>query len=376
MDKAKDVLEEPISVSPDEPVKRILSKLAGRRIVVVTEDGYLGVVTPKSLITRGGLDVEGTKVRTVMQNSPVISPETSLPETARLMLESDQLEIPVIKDRKLIGMVTARGIVKAMSGPGSTFAKMKATDVMSSDIVYAALTAMMSDVLREFMDSNISKMPVLEGRRLVGLVTYSDYARKSLFPREKQQTGALIGEKHRLERLPVSNLMDQTIDLVKPEDTLDKVIGIMREAVFVGDTMDDIKGIITLKDLLEPLSEKLAFPHIPLIQVTGEVEFDQEAVSELILDYSQRDPNMLGKGMFTVYVSEHKETFRKERLTYVRLRVRTPAGMYSAYAEGWGAEHAVKNALRKIEKQIDKRLDRDNKTREKEYGEAYEVRES
>ena len=103
-----------------------------------------------------------------------VSPETSVEDIIKLMQESHHNSYPVVKDNKLVGMVTAFDIV----------AKAKADyvkDIMSTKLVVANQELSINDASRVMFRRGISRMPVVNSEgTLVGIITNTDMVRSHI----------------------------------------------------------------------------------------------------------------------------------------------------------------------------------------------------
>ena len=117
-------------------------------------------------------------VKDVMK-SPVLSvgPEMTLEEAYRLLLEKGIRHLPVVKDGKLLGIVTDRDIRLATSHlnpkgpcPGCT----QVGEVMTKEVVTAHPLDPVEEAARVMRHRKIGSLPVLEDGEIVGIVTGID----------------------------------------------------------------------------------------------------------------------------------------------------------------------------------------------------------
>jgi CBS domain-containing protein len=114
-------------------------------------------------------------------NPACCTPNTPLSDVARLMVENDCGEIPVVEDmagRKLAGVITDRDITTRIVATGQNSAEAKACDCMTTPCV--SVTAETSlDTCCELMQANkIRRVPVVDGAGgVVGIVSLADVVR-------------------------------------------------------------------------------------------------------------------------------------------------------------------------------------------------------
>lgn len=124
------------------------------------------------------------RVTDIMTPDPACCiPDTSLPEVARLMVDCDCGEIPVVVSsgsRKLAGVVTDRDIVVRAVAVDKNPADCKAADVMSAPAVAVSEDTDLQECLERMEQYQIRRMPVLDDQeQLCGIVSQADIARQA-----------------------------------------------------------------------------------------------------------------------------------------------------------------------------------------------------
>ena len=123
-------------------------------------------------------------VATVMTQCPACcTPRTPLSDVARLMVENDCGEIPVVEDmdsRKLVGVITDRDIAVRIVATGRNSAEASASDCMTSPCVSVSPETTL-EACCELMELNkIRRVPVLdEAGGVVGIVSLADVVRNA-----------------------------------------------------------------------------------------------------------------------------------------------------------------------------------------------------
>ena len=121
------------------------------------------------------------KVREIMTSSPTCcTPETSLQEVARMMVDNDCGPIPVIDDpraRRPVGVVTDRDIVCRAVAQGKNPGEMTARDVMSAPAVTVRPDMQIEDCGRVLEEKQIRRAPVANDKgECCGIVSLADIA--------------------------------------------------------------------------------------------------------------------------------------------------------------------------------------------------------
>ena len=123
-------------------------------------------------------------VASVMTENPACcTPNSSLTEVARLMVDNDCGEIPVVEDmmsRKLAGVITDRDIATRIVAAGKNSADAKACDCMTTPCVSVKPDTSL-DSCCEVMETNkIRRVPVVDDLGgVVGIVSLADVVRNA-----------------------------------------------------------------------------------------------------------------------------------------------------------------------------------------------------
>lgn len=100
-------------------------------------------------------------------------------EVAVKMKELNVGAIPIVDNDKLVGMITDRDIVLrcvAEKHPASS----KVEDIMSSHLVTVTKDTESREAARLMAEHQIRRLPVVEGDKLVGIVSLGDFAVRHL----------------------------------------------------------------------------------------------------------------------------------------------------------------------------------------------------
>ena len=117
----------------------------------------------------------------------------SLAEAQQLMLDDHIRRLTVLKDGKLVGIVTWREINHAESAVSSSLgpyemnlmrARLTANEFMSTPVVTISLGATIGEAAGLMMEHKISSLPVVENGKLVGLITEAHIDAYSFHDRE------------------------------------------------------------------------------------------------------------------------------------------------------------------------------------------------
>ena len=121
------------------------------------------------------------QVKEVMTGDPACcTAETPLPEVARMMIDNDCGEIPVIDNNSSkvpIGVVTDRDIVCRTVANGINPVELTASDCMSKPIVTVTPDMSLEECCRIMEEKRIRRVPVVDDRgSCCGIVSLADIA--------------------------------------------------------------------------------------------------------------------------------------------------------------------------------------------------------
>lgn len=116
---------------------------------------------------------------------PVITvlPETQITKAHELMSHEKIGQTPVVKNGKLVGIVSKNDVLKAYPSSVTTLAvweiaslleKIKVKDIMITKVRTVQEDTLIEEAARIMVDNLISSLPVMRGKELVGIITEAD----------------------------------------------------------------------------------------------------------------------------------------------------------------------------------------------------------
>jgi CBS domain-containing protein len=119
------------------------------------------------------------KIEEIMTLNPACcGPETNLREVARLMVDHDCGEIPVLRDGRPVGVITDRDIAARAVAAGRNPLEMKASDLMSTPVITVKPTTDVDDCCDTMEEHQIRRVPVVDDSgSCCGMVSQADIAK-------------------------------------------------------------------------------------------------------------------------------------------------------------------------------------------------------
>ncbi len=119
------------------------------------------------------LAIKGTVLYTV-------SPDNKLSEAIATMSGQDIGSLVCFDAGRMVGMLTFREVLKAVSDNGAAWGSVRVADVMVRE-PFAAEPGMAVDELRRIMlDKHMRYLPVMDGATLLGVISFHDVAKAVL----------------------------------------------------------------------------------------------------------------------------------------------------------------------------------------------------
>lgn len=122
--------------------------------------------------------------RRMTKNPVTISPDANVVEASELMKKEKVHRLPVLdKDKKLVGVISEKDILFASPSPASSLSihemayllsKLTVRKLMTKDPVTITKDTTVEEAARLMVDQDLSCLPVVEGDKLVGIVSKSD----------------------------------------------------------------------------------------------------------------------------------------------------------------------------------------------------------
>ncbi len=118
------------------------------------------------------------KVGDVMVKEVVtIDENLSVKEAADIMNKFEIGCLIGVRRGKAMGILTERDVLKRVVADGKDASKIRVKDVMTSPLVVAEPSMDLAEAVKLMFQMKIKKLPVVDEKRLVGLVSLTDIAR-------------------------------------------------------------------------------------------------------------------------------------------------------------------------------------------------------
>ena len=121
-------------------------------------------------------DILGMKGDTIFG----IEPEGRVADAVAQMVANDIGSLVVLKDGAMAGMLTFREVLKELSARDGNLGDARVADVMNPAPITGTPTDTVDEVRETMTTHHVRYLPILDGGRLVGVISFHDIAKAAL----------------------------------------------------------------------------------------------------------------------------------------------------------------------------------------------------
>ena len=255
--QVKEIMSEPVKIDKSERLGHALDQMEKndlRRLLVTNKDKLGGVITTRQIARvlgarkSLGMPASSLHVASATMDSLIkVLPDMQVDDALALMQKTGVLV--VMDGEKVLGWVRPREVLTAVKVSGT-----------AGDAMRVPLTVNPNDRLvharRMMLDRDVGRLPVVEGGRLVGIISERDIARSLRAFRDLNDTASK--QYARIYNILVSDVMTHDVQYVYVDTPLEEVKRIILEedrgGLPVLNHREEVVGMITRRSILDYLA--------------------------------------------------------------------------------------------------------------------------
>ena len=346
-----------------------MRKFEKRSCVVFQNNKYLGLIEKKKML-RSRLDTLEAKVRKYVKRSPIVNEKAEVIATANLMFNNDTEFLPVEKEKQIIGVIEGLDLARLASGLPE-FKKITIDEIKLLKSVKVKKDAPIAEAIDFMHDECVDHIPVFEGEKLYGIISYKDILRKYLnwsphsdnsrkFNKMASTRSAEVDMPH-LASLPISNFStNDNLTYIPAKEKLSKALELMMKynvgALLVVEGKD-FKGVLTIKNILGKIG-KIRPVQNYILQFIGLKELSltehQQAMLKKICTLEAPKLHRFIHHEFTVviHIKDHGKQGKQSNYS-VHMRLEFPGQMVTVSQEDWNLETALHKTFANAENMLE-----------------------
>jgi CBS domain-containing protein len=119
------------------------------------------------------MDVKDVMVKEII----TVNPTTKIRDAVELMNKNQIGCLVVTRKGKPVGIITERDVLKKIVCRCKSPEQTKVSEIMSTPLIVGKVDMNWLEAAKLMLDHDIKKLPILDGEKLVGLLTLTDIAR-------------------------------------------------------------------------------------------------------------------------------------------------------------------------------------------------------
>lgn len=109
-----------------------------------------------------------------------IEPSGRATDAVKTMADQNLGSLVVMDQGRMIGLLTFHEILRAMAARGGALGDARVSEIMMRDPVTASPEMEVNDLRRTMLDTGARYLPILDGRKLIGVISFRDVAKAVL----------------------------------------------------------------------------------------------------------------------------------------------------------------------------------------------------
>jgi len=357
----KELLEEPKVVATyNDRIRDIISKMQENNqwiVPVVREKIVVGVISYNELL-RKKVSPESKVINLMIPSNNVLESDDEAKVVGKFYTTKARALVVIDEKKRLVGLITREKFLSYYLDKGE-IPSAKVREIMNSPVIAINSDDSVARARWLMTNNNISKLPVLEEKKLVGIITTRDIVDK-LYSEGGKKKSSIMTEEERLMALPVKEIMNYPVITTDGNQDVRKAIETLLRRKISGMPVvegDLVVGMFSGIDVVNLIAKKFELEMPIQAKLSGELkQGDTKALIDGILE------RYLSRLQKLTDVMDFKVTFKEEaksqdkKMYQVTARVVTKLGDFVSKDTDWDPVTAVRKTVEKLEERIIKEL--------------------
>lgn len=113
-----------------------------------------------------------------------VSPTTTVEKTLQLMVEQDIGAVIIVEGEKIEGIFSERDFTRAVARNRDLSLDIPIRDLMTKNVLYISANVSTNDCMGLMIQKRVRHLPVMEGNKLVGMVSMRDMVKDIISEKE------------------------------------------------------------------------------------------------------------------------------------------------------------------------------------------------
>jgi CBS domain-containing protein len=251
-----DLIESANIINSNSSISKVLSKLIKMNTynVYYKKGNKITAINLRDILS--ARDVTAHNLNSIAKMTPTIAEDSNIEEAVNIMSHYRLRSIPVIEDEEIIGQISTKSIIKCMN---DTNIKIPSTKIMTENPLSINETDHLSTAKNIMIRHRIDHIPIVE-ETLKGIVTSFDIAKIILASDNLDNISHGWSESSKLLEFSAKGFAERNVTTSSIKDSVAKVIQLMNSTnstYSIVTLRDEIKGIITYRDIISLLGQRI-----------------------------------------------------------------------------------------------------------------------
>jgi ribosomal subunit interface protein len=350
-----------ITASPDEKATKIVSKMEKydiKEVPIVRDNKVIGMVTFFDILELLKFS-DKAKASNIMFMPPTATPDTPIEDLIHLMVKTSVEAIPIVENEKLVGIVSDYDILNELKNT-KLLKGVKVKDLMRKVNSYLYPSDTIAKARRLMKVEKIDRLPVLdENNNIYGMLISIDMLRLLNKPRRKLRLGYRVGDLSKVLSLPIKNVARRDVPVINEntsiKETLNRLLLNGLKGTLVANSKGELVGMIYRLDILKKIYNEIAKEGV-WIRISGDIH------PEIKGEISRKIERKIRKYKRVLPTLQEIEVHIKrvhgktqDHIYEVNMRLEGPGIKNQVKVSGYNILYAIDEAIDKLDSQITKK---------------------